>query len=957
MEQGNQVGFAIRCLLGGVLAIFGLPALAGGTVAPEPWPQASSDLAPDPAAQYGVLPNGMRYVILPNHLPKGQVSLRLRIAAGSFQENEHQLGLAHFLEHMAFRGSTHVPDNEAFRILERFGAALGADSNAYTQQSETVYKIDLPKNSAAGIDTALMLMRETAGELSLTETAIEAERSVVLAEERAGDSPGARIGKDQRAFLFRNQPIGSHLPIGDVAVLKSAHAADLRAFYDAYYRPERATLVVTGDIQAAAIERKIKLRFTHWRGRGPAGADPDYGSPEKRRQEFGSRIEAGAPTFVTLAWTRPIDPRPDSKARERDWMIVSLGLQILNQRLDDMRLSANPPFLRAYASFQQLGRSAQMTALGLSTTEQGWRTGLEQVLKAWHALQANGVTQAELDRELANWRSRLENSAAASSTRRSSPLADELVGSLDSDTVFVTPATDLALFDALTPAATLSAVNAALRKSFTGNGPLVFLGGPQPMEGAEQILADAAKAATEPQKIEAQSAESWPYSKFGSPGAIAERHEEADLGVTLLRFANGVRLTVKPTNFHADQILISVGLGHGREDFSPITAAPLWAANSGAFLLGGYKDLAVPEIKRLMTGKQTGVAMSLGDSALRFSGATRPQDLTLQMQMMAAYLTDPGWRPEGLELVRSQLVNSFPQWQTNPGGVYAHHAGQLLRSGDPRWHAPDLAEVQALRYDELRQMIEPILQKAPIEIAMVGDITVDRAIAEVAATFGALPARDPEMPPPEANRHIAFPAATAQPIALHHKGRQDQGLAVGVWPTTDGLTDSHAPRVLRVLQLILQQRLTDEFRTKLGDSYSPGSEMDSSLDFPGYGFILAYAETPEAKMAAFDQTLASIARDLRETEVSMDEFERARRPRIETLLKGQQTNEYWLGTLQRAQTQPIWLEIVRTTISDLQRVTPAEVRALAETYLRDDHLWRLRVTPEPAKTMIEGEKG
>jgi zinc protease len=658
-----------------------------------------------------------------------------------------------------------------------------------------------------------------------------------------------------------------------------------------------------------------------------------------------------------LAWTRPIDPRPDNRARERDWMILSLGLQVFNQRLDDMRLSANPPFLRAYASFQQLGRSAQMTALGLSTTEQGWRGGLEQALKAWHTLLANGVTQAELERELTNWRSRLENEAAAASTRRSSPLADELVGSLDSDTVFVSPASDLALFNALSPAASVTAVDAALRKAFTGNGPLVFLGGPQPMEGAEQILADAARVATEPQQADQSGGEKWPYSTFGAPGEIAERHEEADLGATLLRFANGVRLTVKPTNFQADQILVSVNIGHGREDLAPNGSAPIWAVNSGAFLLGGYKELAIPELKRLMAGKQVGVAMSLADNGLRLSGATRPQDLSVQMQMMAAYLTDPGWRPEGLELVRSQLINAFPQWQTSPGGVYSHHAAQMLRGGDPRWHSPDLAEVQAFRYDALRELLEPVLQKAPIEIAMVGDITVERAIAEVAATFGALPARDAETPALEVNRRISFPDATPEPIILRHKGRKDQGLAVAVWPTTDGLADRHAPRILRVLQLILQQRLTDQFRTKLGDSYSPASDMESSLDFPGYGFILALAETPEAKMSAFDETVAGIARDLRDTEVSADEFERARKPRIETLLKSRQTNEYWLGTLQRAQTQPIWLELVRNTISDLQRVTPAEVRRLAETYLRDDRLWRLRVVPEPDRMNNEGEKG
>jgi zinc protease len=935
------------------LAAVCLPAWAEGrtAIAPSaPWAQTESDLAADPAVTFGTLANGMRYAIMANHMPKGQVSLRLRIDAGSFQESEAQQGLAHFLEHMAFRGSAHVPDNEAFHILERFGAAMGADSNAYTQQSQTVYKIDLPKNDAAGIDTALMLMRETAGELTLSDASIDSERPVILSEERVGDTPSARVQKAQIAFDFPDQPLGSRLPIGSVEVLNTAHSADLRAFYDAYYRPERTTLVIAGDISPVAIEKKIKLRFSHWRGRGSGGGDPVFGPPKPRGQEISGRTEAGAPTSMSMMWSRPADPRPDNRAHENDELISVLGMLIFNQRLDDMRLSANPPFLRAGAGVQQLGRSALVGSIGVATTEQGWQTGLEQTVRAWHSLLDNGVTQAEIDRELSNWRTRLENAAASASTRRSANLADQLVASIDHRSVFVTPASDLALFDALAPKVTPELVNAALHETFSGNGPLLFLGGPQPMQGAEQILADAAKPAPEQQKTETPQLEAWPYTHFGTPGEVVERHEVADLGATMLRFANGVRLTVKPTTFHADQILVSVNIGHGRLDMPAGAAAPLWTVGSNAFLLGGYRDLTIPEVKRLTTGRQSSVNLGLADGALRFSGATRPQDLSLQMQMIAAYLTEPGWRAEGLELVRNNLINGFPQFQTNPAWVYSRAASQLLHGGDTRWHAPDLDEVKAVRYDEMRQLIEPALAHEPIEIAIVGDVTVDKAIAETAATFGALPPRDADAPPPEANRRVAFPGPTAEPIALHHTGRPDQGLAVAAWPGPDGLADIHTPRAVRLLQLILQQRLIDEFRTKLGDSYSPGSDMESSLDFPGYGFILAYAETPETKMAAFDETLAAIARDLREKDVSSDEFERARKPRIETLLKNQQTNEYWLGTLQRAQTEPIWLELVRTTISDLQRLTPADIRHLAETYLRDDRLWRLRVTPE-------GEKG
>ena len=943
-----------RNLAGWLMAAACLPAHAEGRVAiaapSAPWPQAGSDLPADPAVTYGILANGMRYAILANQMPKGQVSLRLRIDAGSLQETDAQRGLAHFLEHMAFRGSVHVQDNEAFHILERFGAAMGADSNAFTQQSQTVYKIDLPKNDPAGIDTALMLMRETAGELTLSEAAVESERSVVLSEERVGDTPGARIQKAQLAFDFPGQPLGTHTPIGSVEVLKAARAADLRVFYDAYYRPERTTLIVAGDISPKAIEKKIKLHFSHWRGRGPAGGDPVLGPPKPRGQEISGKAEAGAATSISLLWSKPADPRPDTRAHERDELVALLGMMVFNQRLDDMRLSGNPPFLRAGAGVQQLGQSALVASLGVATTEQGWKTGLEQVLRAQRHLLEKGVTPAELDRERANWRTRLENAAAAASTRRSPGLADELVGAIDRRTVFVTPATDLALFDEIAPKISVAQVDTALRESFSGNGPLLFLGGPQPMEGAEQVLADALHGSPETQKSDAPQPETWPYTAFGPAGEVVERHEAADLGVTLLRFANGVRLTVKPTIFHADQILVAVNIGHGRLGWAPGAPVPAWTVGSNAFLLGGYRDLTVPEIKRLTTGRQVGVSLGLGDGAVRFAAGTRPQDLALQMQMLAAYFTAPGWRPEGLELVRNNMINGFPQWQANPAAVYSRAGAQLLHGGDPRWHSPDLEEVQAVRYDEMRQLIEPVLTREPIEIAIVGDVTVEKAIAETAATFGALPPREAEAPPAEAARHVAFPAATAEPVSLHHKGRADQGLAVAAWPGPDGIADIHAPRAVRLLQLILQQRLVDEFRTKLGDSYSPGSDMESSLDFPGYGFILAYAETPEAKMAAFDETLAGIARSLREKDVSADEFERARKPRVETMLKSQQTNEYWLGTLQRAQTEPVWLDLVRSTIPDLQRLTPADIRKLAQTYLRDDRLWRLRVTPE-------GEKG
>ena len=926
-----------------------IAAAAGKTVPPSaPWPQAESDIAPDPAVRFGTLPNGMRYAIFANRTPPGQVSLRLRIDAGALQENAGQQGLAHFLEHIAFRGSHHIPDGEAFRLLQRYGAAPGADSNAFTDMTQTVFKVDLPVNGAEAVETALMFLRETAAEELIEEAAVESERSVVLAEERARDAPLTRLHKAEMAFLFKDQPLGSHLPIGEVALLQKARAADLRAFYDAYYRPERATLIVAGDVAPDKLAAKIKARFGDWRGRGKPGADPRLGPPEPRSQEVKIVTEAGAPTSLAIEWTQPPDGRPDNKARERDGLLRQLGLMILDRRLRDMAHGVTPPFLAARAFHHQLAHSAQLTAIALASSEEGWKVALTAGLRAERGLLREGVRQDELERQIGEWRAALEAAVAGAATRKSSALADELVHAVDAGDVFVTPAADLALFQEIVAGVTREQVDQALAGSFAGNGPLFFLAGPQPMEGVQAVLAEAEGEAG-PAGETAPAPVPWPYGAFGPAGMVVERREEADLGLTMVRFANGVRLTVKPTQFRADQILIAVSLGHGRQDLPIDRPTPLWAAEGGALIGGGLAALSLPELERCLAGKQTNLHFEVNDNGFLLSSATRPQDFDVALQLLTASLTAPGWRPEGFEAVRKRLIAALRQWQASPAGVLQRNIGVLLHGDDPRWLAPDAAALQSARLEELRALLDPVLARAPIEAVVVGDVTSDQAIAALATTLGALPDRAPESPAPEAGRRVRLPEGGKPPRLLRHKGRADQGLALSFWPSADLFGDLSLPRHVRLLQQVLQQRLTDEFRTRLGSSYSPGSDIQASGDYPGYGLLLAWAETPPDKMAIFDETLEKIAADLREGEVSADEFERARKPRVETLLKSQQTNEYWLTSLLRAQSDPKALAVVRSLIPDLRAATAADLRRAANLYLQEDRLWRLRILPETAE--------
>ena len=907
------------------------------------WPQAKSDIPADPAIRFGALPNGMRYAIMKNTTPKGEVSMRLRIGAGSLEESDAQQGLAHFLEHMAFRGSAHVPEGDVFQILQRLGLRVGADANASTGPTQTIYQWDLPKADKPTLDTAFMLARDVVSELSLKPDAFEAERGPVLSEERLRASPGYRAFEAQNKFLLKGQLAPERSPIGKVEVIRNAPVNLVADFYRDYYRPERAALVVVGDIDPDAIESEIKTRFSDWNPSGTGRADPDYGTPQKRGQEALVFTEAGAPQSVAMSWMSPYDDRPDTAANRKHDRIERIGLAILNQRFAQAAQSADPPFQAAGAGVGNTTRSAKIASLRISYAGDKWQRALEEADNIRRQVLAQGVTQQEVDRQVTTSVTGSQANVAGSATRVSRNLAQGLVGAIDNEDVFNAPAVGLAMTQADLKGLTADQVNAALRDVFVGNGPLLFLSSPKPVDGGEAMLASVftrAESATV-QNIAPPALVAWPYTSFGTPGQVAETRRIEDLDATLIRFANGVRLTVKPTKFRADQILVSVNLAGGDLAF-PKDRKIL---NPGAYVSGGLEAMSFIDLRRTLTGKIASVGFGVDDDAFSLSGSTRPADLDTEMQLLAAYVTAPGWRTEPFQQNMSSLTDSLPKLDTSPMALFGAKFPELLHPGDARWAYPTLADVGQARLEQVKAIIQPALANAPIEVTMVGDVSVEQATKAVAATFGALPARSGAANPPPQATQVKFPAPTPEPVVLRHAGRADQGVAVIAWQTTDVYADSESA-ARRLVTDILQSRLMDELRVRDGATYSPSATASASRTFPGYGYIAAYAEIPPEKTQLFYDTVKQVTADLRDNGPTADEFERARKPNLEGLAKSEETNGYWVGSLAGVQTDERRLKLIRDAKPGLENVTPADVQRVAKKYLTEERAWRLVVAPK-----------
>jgi zinc protease len=905
------------------------------------WPQAHSDLAPDPAVRFGVLPNGMRYAIMRNNTPTGQTSLRLRVGSGSLEESEAQQGLAHVLEHMAFRGSAHVAADEMVRILQRKGLAFGPDTNAQTEWTQTVYMLDLPHSDADTLGTGLMLMRETAGNLTLDPNALDKERGVVLSEERLRDTPDYRAEKAQIDLFLHGQLAARRFPIGQVDVIKTAPASLVRQFYEANYRPERTTLIAVGDFDPADMEARIKALFGDWKPVGPATPEPDLGQVEHRGGVVKLVEQPGASTRVVISWVRPFDASADTAAKERRETVELLGLAVLNRRLSDIAQGANPPFLSAGASFQNLFRSSKIAVVEGISPPDAWRASLTASEREVRRLVAFGVTQEELDREIAEYRASLVSALAGVATRPTPSLASSLVETVDQDEVFTSPSGDLAVFDSAVKGLKAEQVNTAVRAIFAGAGPLVELATPSVLDGGDGAVAKAfAEAASEP--LTARRAEAkvvWPYESFGAPGAVADRSAVDDLGLTTVRFANGVRLLIKPTTFRKDQVLVSVAVGAGRLDLPIDHPAGEWTAS--ALVAGGFGKISLEDSQRALAGKLYGVSFGIGNDAFEFKGATRPQDLATQMQVLAAYLADPGYRPEAFERTRSGLLAELPQLEATPDGVFGRDAGALFSRDDPRFGFPTRQDLLAAKPEDLKTLLRDPMSRGRVDVTIVGDVTVDQAIALTAATFGAMPPRPPQGEIAPSARQIRFPGPTAEPVARIDTGRADQAVAVVAWPVTDFFADMRRSRAVMLAGDILGNRLLDKVRMAQGATYSPETRVDLSQVFPGYGYALNLVEMPPPLIPGFFDTVSGIARDLREQPVSADELERARNPHIASLKKAQLTNEYWLSDLSNAMADPRRLDLIRSTFPDYESITLADIQAAARDWFKDETAWKL----------------
>lgn len=912
----------------------------------EGFAQDASDIAPDPAVVYGTLENGMRYAIMENDTPPNTASIRMALNVGSLVEDEDQRGLAHFVEHMAFNGSVNVPEGEMVALLERYGLQFGPDTNAGTSREFVVYQLDMPETDADTLGTGLFLMRETASNLTMTTEAIDRERNIILSEERVRDTPIRRWQNALLEFRYPGSLIAQRDAIGTVDVITNAPREAFVRYYEEYYTPDRTFLSIVGDFDAAEIEAMIVENFASWEMPAEAGDVPVAGNVEADRGfDTGFFQDPDFFTVITVETIKPDVIEADTIESRYAGLLDSIGTSILSRRFSTIINTGTSPLLQAGASYStdEFGFAARANVLAVSQPER-WEDSLRLVEQELRRALEFGFTQAELDEQLTNLRTALETSAEQANTRNSTGLADALWSSWRYSSVFSHPGDALERFNALENRLTLDAINAAFREQWSGNGPLVFLASSQEIENAEQRIEEvwSESADTVVEAMQEEELAAWAYEDFGTSGEVVDRTEIEDLGVTQLVFSNGVRASLKQTDFETDVIRINITFGLG--DLEPISQPVVDTVASSVFAAGGLEAHSIDEMQRILAGRNVGGSFGVGTGAFSMAGTTTSDDLLLQFQLFAAYLTAPGYRSESLAQFRATLPESLRSLGSTPGGVRNRDVSRMLRSGDPRYGFPTIEEAMAIDLDHVRAFVSPALQNAPIEVTVVGDFEEQTVIDAIAATLGALPERAAEWPLDNANTVLEFPAPTEEPIVLTHNGGEDQALVNVYWPTTDD-SDIRRSRTLRLMRAVLALKLTETIREAEAFTYSAASSNVESFYHPDYGYLYVGADVTVDNVEAVYATIDQIAADMANGEITDDELLRARRPLTEQIQNAFESNGVWLSWLTQSIEHPQRLDRIRSITADYDSITLEEIVNVAQSYIRGDTAYRVTILP------------
>jgi zinc protease len=929
------------------LRFFSVIALIAACASPA-WAQLapSSPLPADPNVTVGKLPNGLTYYIRVNKKPEARAELRLAVNAGSVLEDEKQLGLAHFAEHMAFNGTKNFEKQALINYIESVGMRFGADLNAYTSFDETVYMLTVPTDTGKALETGLQILEDWAHNVTFDPAEIEKERGVVIEEWRLGQGAEERMRDKYFPVLFRNSQYAVRLPIGTRQNLETFKPADLVRFYRDFYRPDLMAVIAVGDFDKDRVEQLIRSHFGSIPAPSRATPRTLYPVPDHDSTLVTVATDKEATiTTVSVYYKLPLE-EGNTVADYRAMMVERLFTSMLNARLRELTQQADPPFLGASSAQGQLIRTKEAFFLSAATRDDGLLSGLEALLTEAERVRRHGFTETEVERARQNTLRYMEAAHAEREKTESGQYADEYVSAFLEDEPSPGIEHELALTRQLVPTITAQEVNALVQKWMTDRNRVIVVEAPEKEDVKLPSTAQITEVFSSVRRKDVAAysddvAAAALLPALPAPGRVVSERKIDAVGVTEWRLANGARVLLKPTDFQADEIVMRAYSEGGASlvsdrDFLSASFATTLASQSG---FGAFSST---QLTKALAGKVARVAPFIAEREEGLTGSASPRDLETMLQLTYLMMTDARRDSAAYASLQTRFAAVLENQSRDPESAFRDTLQVTLAQHHFRARpitAPMLKEIDMERSLAIYQ--ERFANAGDFTFVFVGNFAPDSIQPLIERYIGALPGRNA----PEKARDDGIRPPTGVIEKTVRRGVEPKSSTEIVF---SGPFEYTLPNRLglSLMSEVLDLRLRDVLREDLGGTYGVSIGASSSREpTPQYSVSISFGADPQRLEALTKTVFEQIEKFKREgpTADELAKVKETQRREWETNLK---RNGYWAGQISARDRTGEPLADILTFPDRLNTATPILLQSAAQRYLRIDNFVRVSLYPE-----------
>jgi zinc protease len=920
----------------------------------------SDPLPLDPKVKTGKLPNGLTYYIRQNKKPEQKVELRLVVNAGSILEEDDQQGLAHMAEHMAFNGTTHFKKNDIVSFLQDIGVGFGNDLNAYTSFNETVYILPIPTDKPGNLEKGFQVLEDWAHGVTYLNEDIEGERAIILEESRLGKGANDRMFRKIYPKLFEGSKYADRLPIGLDSIIKNFKYDRIRTFYKDWYRPDLMAVIVVGDIDQGKAEEMITKHFSSLTNPANERKREEADVPAYRSSDAMVVTDREATNYI-LSINYPTKKQEPVKTvgDYRQQMLQNLFTAMLNQRLQELTQKENPPFLFASTDFGSFARGYEgfnaFAAVGSGDVNKGLNALAEEIER----VKRFGFTASELERAKKNNLSSFEKLYNNRDKTESESYVQEYISHFTEQEPSPGIEKEYAYVKEILPGITVDEVNSIANKFKSEKNKFVYVTGPEPKqgqtlpEGKDLLAVIDAKEKSDIKPYEEKAVATTLLTTMPKTGKVVSKTKNTILGTTELKLSNGVSVTIKPTTFKDDQIVMAATRPGGKNNYG--LSDKFNAEYSTAIVNAmGVGEFSPSDLKKALAGKSIAVNPVFSATSEGVRGNSTRKDLESMFQLNYLYFTQPR---KDTGLFKSYVQRNKSQYAmlgANPQAAFIDTIYKTLYNNNPL--AP-VAVPKSEYYDKIDLDRSLAIYKERfgdangMNFVFVGSFTEQEIIPLIEKYLGSLPST---------GKKFTYTDNKVRPITgkkelTVNKGKEQKSLILAFYAGEIAYSEDLDLKT-QAMSEILNIRIIEELREKVQGIYGGGTF--ASLDkvpYANYNFVLQLPCGPEK----VDTLLKAVRKEfemIASKGPDKSYLDKVKKQWLEEHKTSIKENNFWLNQLVEYKTQGGNPDRLVNYEKYVNALTPKDVQQAAKIILQGKNQFFAVLMPETVLKGGETEK-